>query len=120
VPPLTVYKPCRHNSPHTYSIPGAPNGEYVVRIHWIDQVTSAGLRQIDYDIEGVRVQENWDVYAEAGGQFVAIDKEFNVTVSDGDGMQIVVSAASGDAFESAIEITQVCQCSRLRPSLQQP
>jgi len=105
VPPLDVYKKCRHNSPHTYSIPSVPDGTYVVRIHWIDQVTSAGLRQIDYDIEGISVLEDWDIYAEAGGQFVAIDKEFEVTVSDGNGMQIVSSANSGDAFESAIEIT---------------
>ncbi len=104
VPPFAVYQKCRHQSPHTYSFPSVPNGEYKVRIHWTDQVTSSGLRQIDYDIEGVRVLEDWDIYAEAGGQFVAIDNEFTVTVSDGNGMQIVSSAASGDAFESAIEI----------------
>ena len=105
VPPLNVYKTCRHESPHTYDISQVPDGAYVVRIHWTDQATEAGLREIDYDIEGIRVQEDWDIYAEAGGTFIAIDKEYMVTVSDGDGMQIVVSAASGDAFESAIEIT---------------
>jgi len=105
IPPLEVYKACRHQSPHTYSFPSVPNGDYIVRIHWIDQVTSAGLREIDYDIEGVRVEEDWDVYAEAGGTFVAIDKEYEVTVSDGNGLQITSSADSGDAFESAIEIT---------------
>lgn len=107
VPPLDVYKACRHQSPHTYSFAQVPDGDYVVRIHWIDQVTSSGLREIDYDIEGVRVLEDWDIYAEAGGQYVAIDKEFFVSVSDGNGMQIVSSAASGDAFESAIEITSL-------------
>jgi len=107
VPPLDVYKKCRHTSPHTYSIPSVPDGYYVVRIHWTDQAVSAGLRDIDYDIEGVRVLEDWDIYAEAGGTFIAIDKEFEVTVSDGNGMQIVSSAATGDAFESAIEITSV-------------
>jgi hypothetical protein len=105
IPPLEVYKACRHQSPHTYDFPSLSNGDYIVRIHWIDQATSAGLREIDYDIEGVRVEEDWDVYAEAGGTFVAIDKEYEVTVSDGNGLQIISSADSGDAFESAIEIT---------------
>ncbi|MCD4753294.1 MAG: sortase, partial [Anaerolineaceae bacterium] len=106
IPPLDVYKACRHQSPHTYNFSSVPDGDYLVRIHWIDQVTEAGLRDIDYDIEGIRVEEDWDVYAEAGGTFVAIDKVYEVTVSDGNGMQITSSAASGDAFESAIEIIE--------------
>jgi len=106
VPPFDVYKTCRHLSPHTYNIPQVPNGDYIVRIHWVDQYGPAGTRQIDYDIEGVRVQDNWDIVAEAGGINIAIDKEYMVTVSDGDGMQIVSSMGTGnDAFESAIEIT---------------
>ena len=104
IPPLDVYKTVRHTSPHTYDFSEVPDGDYLVRIHWTDQATSAGGRQIDYDIEGVRVEEDWDIFAEAGGTFIAIDKVYEVTVSDGNGMQITSSAASGDAFESAIEI----------------
>jgi len=103
VPPLAVYNLVRHQSPHTYSIPEVTEGNYVVRIHWTDKF--GGDRQIDYDIEGVRVEDDWDIVAEAGGTAIAIDKEYIVTVSDGNGMQIVSSADSGDAFESAIEIT---------------
>ncbi|MEW6027456.1 MAG: LamG-like jellyroll fold domain-containing protein [Planctomycetota bacterium] len=106
VPPLAVYNKVRHQSPHTYTIPQVPNGNYIVRIHWVDKFGPPTVRDIDYDIEGVRVQEDWDIVAEAGGTGIAIDKEYNVTVSDGDGMTIVSSAASpSDAFESAIEIT---------------
>ncbi len=107
VPPLDVYKAVRHGD-HSYSIPQVPNGEYLVRIHWIDQYGPIGARRIDYDIEGVRVEEDWDIVAEAGDTRIAIDKEYVVTVSDSDGMQFVVSKGDGnDAFQSAIEITSL-------------
>ena len=102
VPPLAVLNTVRHYD-HTFDISSVPDGIYTVRIIWTDKFDHD--RQMDYDIEGVRVLEDWNIVAAAGGTDIAVEREFEVTVSDGNGMQIEAFKGSGnDVFESAIEI----------------
>jgi hypothetical protein len=100
--PAELYRTVRHQD-HSYSFPQVPNGEYVVRIHFNDESTNG--RAMDYTIEGVKVLDGFSITAEAGGTSKALVKEFGVTVSDGNGLQIVAAKDAGnDAFEAGIEI----------------
>ena len=102
IPPLAVLNAVRHQN-HSFDISTVPDGNYIVRIIWTDAYVS--LRAMDYEIEGVLVLEDWNITDEAGGTDIAVEREFLVTVSDGNGMQIDTYQGSGnDVFESAIEI----------------
>jgi hypothetical protein len=66
-----------------YSIPVA-NGNYTVLLKFSeDYFTAAGQRQFDVAINNEQVLTNFDIYAAAGGQYKAIDKQFNVTATNG-------------------------------------
>ncbi len=102
--PNTVYQTVRHQD-HTYSFPASavPNGSYTVRLHFTDSYD--GDRRMDYTIEGVKVLDDFNITDAAGGTNKAIVREFEVSVADGNGMQIVCSKDQGnDVFEAAIEI----------------
>jgi chitodextrinase len=62
-----------------------PNGTYQVRLHFSENYTGAmavGARVFDVDIEGVRVFNDVDAFAEAGAR-TALIKTANVMVNDG-------------------------------------
>jgi len=99
--PSDVYQTCIHLD-HSYSIL-VPAGEYIVRIHFFDNVGGTG-RAMDYTIEGTKVLDDFSIVAAAGGGGKVLIREFNVTV-DGDGLQIVAEKDQGnDAFETGIEV----------------
>ncbi|MFP4056632.1 MAG: malectin domain-containing carbohydrate-binding protein [Candidatus Brocadiia bacterium] len=70
-----------------YRIP-VPDGAYVVRLHFAETyegITAPGERVFSVSIEGEAVLEDFDVYRAAGNQrFVAVVKEFEVQVDDGE------------------------------------
>lgn len=102
--PLAVYQTVRHND-HSYSFPASavPNGTYTVRIHFID--FHEADRKMNYSIEGESVLTNFNVTEAAGGTGKAVVREFQVQVTDGNGMQIQATKGSGnDVFEAGIEI----------------
>lgn len=99
--PHDVYKSVRHQSPHAYQI-GLPDGDYLLRLHFADAYTD---RAMDYFAEGVHILDDLDVVTEAGGTNRALVKEFGITVTGGDGLQIEASS-DGDVFECGIEILQ--------------
>lgn len=104
--PNEVYQTCRHQAP-TYNIPASvvPNGTYTVRLHFSDGRGSLGDRAMDIVIEGQTVLTGFDIVADAGGQNIAVVKEYTVTVSDGDGLTIAIQEGSGnDAFVNGIEV----------------
>lgn len=100
--PMEVYKSVRHTSPHGYSIP-MPDGDYILRLHFADAYTD---RSMDYSVEGIVVLSAFDITTEAGGVNIALVKEFLITVTGGDGLQINATSTS-DVFESGIEIVAV-------------
>jgi hypothetical protein len=100
--PADVYKSVRHGD-HSYTIAVA-DGSYIVRIHFIEPKAGAN-RKMNYAIEGNNVLTDFNVETAAGGIYRAIAKQFNVTVSDGNGMQIAATKGFGDnVFEAGIEI----------------
>ncbi|MCZ6653934.1 MAG: malectin domain-containing carbohydrate-binding protein, partial [Planctomycetota bacterium] len=64
------------------------NGNYKVKLKFAELwFTQAGERVFDVAINGVPVLTNFDVVAEAGGAFIAVDRQFPVSVS---GHEIVI------------------------------
>jgi hypothetical protein len=106
--PPEVYRTLRHaagDTGFTFSVPSltVPNGQYTVKLHFYDEYNEAE-RSMDVTIEGVKVLDDFNI-AEEAGSGRALVKEFVVTVSDGDGLQIVGDKDTGnDVFWSAFEI----------------
>jgi len=101
--PNEVYQTVRHQN-HSYSFPDISDGSYLVRIHFTD-ATPGTDRAMDYEIEGELVLDNFNIVSAAGGSSKVIIREFPVTVSDGNGLQIQCRKDQGnDVFEAAIEI----------------
>jgi fibronectin type 3 domain-containing protein len=81
--PLSVYQTNRFG-PMTYTIPGfAAGGKYVVELHFAETFwTAPGQRQFNVLINGVEVLKNYDIYASAGGEFIATVQSFFVTADN--------------------------------------
>jgi hypothetical protein len=98
--PLEVYKTVHHED-HSYNI-AVPDGAYTVRIHFVN---NADGRKMNYAIEGRSVLSSYGITEDAGALKVAYVKEFEVTVGDGNGLQIEATGAEGsDVFEAGVEI----------------
>jgi len=60
------------------------NGPYTVRLHFAENyapINGPGLRVFDVDVEGVALNKI-DIYAETGGQYIALVKTVTVSVTD--------------------------------------
>lgn len=99
----TLYQTERSADPPTfdYTIP-VDNGQYEVTLHFADIYYGAtgggiggiGKRVFDVTIEGVLVLDNYDIYAEVGGQTVTT-KTYTVTVGDSS-LDLYFSALTAD------------------------
>lgn len=100
--PADLYKTVRHQN-HAYTFPDIADGTYTVRLHFMDQ--PGGGRAMDYTIEGVTVLDDFSIEDAAGGTCKAVVRDFEVQVTDGNGLQIVCDKDAGnDVFEAGIEI----------------
>jgi beta-lactam-binding protein with PASTA domain len=83
-----------------------PNGTYEVNLHFAEiayGVAYDGGRVFDVTIEGALVEDNLDIFAQAGGAFTALIKTHTVTVTDGQ-INIGFGHVVEDPKLSAIEI----------------
>ncbi|HRQ44901.1 MAG TPA: GH116 family glycosyl hydrolase [Candidatus Goldiibacteriota bacterium] len=94
-----------------YTFNNIPFGTYDITLKFAETYSGAysvGARVFDVFIEGTRVLDNLDIYAEAGAS-TALDKVFNaVQVSDGV-LNISFSASVDNANITAIEVVLVSQ-----------
>lgn len=89
-----------------FQIPVA-NQQYQVRLYFSENSkTGVGQRVFDVNLEGTPILQNFDIYAQAGGMYKAIYRDFYTSVSDGN---ITLDFIRGveNAKVSAIEITPV-------------
>ena len=94
--PQAVYQTNRYGT-FTYTIPGVTaNASYIVDLHFAETYwTAPGLRLFNVLINGKQVLKNYDVFASAGGEFIATVQSF-VATADATGtitIQFVPGAA---------------------------
>lgn len=91
----------------TYAVPAVPGRAYTIRLHFAETTfDAAGARKFSVDINGKRVLTDFDVFAEAGGKFKAVVRDFPAIRPDAKG-QIVIAFVNGSADQpkiSGIEI----------------
>ena len=98
-----LYQTCRYgNFSYTFSV---PNGSYAVTLKFAEiSRYAAGMRVFNVAINGSPVLSNFDIFAQAGGANIALDKSFTVNASNG---SITVQFSNGTAdlpLVSAIDI----------------
>jgi len=98
-----LYQTCRYGS-FTYTVP-VSNGSYTVTLKFAEpSLSGVGARQFNVTINGSPVLSNFDIFAQAGGMYVAVDRSFPVTVTNG---QIVVQFTNGAANLAMVNAIQV-------------
>jgi hypothetical protein len=96
VPPQSVLQTNRHGQ-MTYRLGGFTAGSsHSVTLYFVEHFFSApGKRLFDVIINGNRVLSGFDVFADAGGQFIAVKHTFTTTASSSG--QVVVQFVAGAA-----------------------
>jgi len=102
--PVAVYQTQRTGK-FDYSLRDVPNGKYTVRLHFVEPTyTKKGCRAFDVYAENKQVVKALDVFAAAGGRMKALVKEVQVSVTDGNGLQLSFRPTKVDAIVCGIEI----------------
>ena len=111
-PPQAVYQTHVCSNPETgepieYDLPIA-DGDYQLRLHFVDDIATVGTRLFDIFVNGVLVADDFDVAAEADGvPLRAVAETFQVQVADGEGLSLVLVSDNDEfAILSGIEITR--------------
>ena len=98
-----IYQSEKSGKTFSYNFP-IDNGEYIVILKFAELYWSgAGSRIFNCSIENVPVLTNFDIAAEAGGKYKALDKTFQTTVSDGI-LNIAFTTVTDNAKISGISI----------------
>ncbi|WP_158942838.1 malectin domain-containing carbohydrate-binding protein [Granulicella sp. S190] len=104
--PQTIYQTAR-SGVFTYTISSlTPGATYPVKLHFAEiQDTAAGQREFNVALNGVQVLSNFDIFAAAGGEFMAVERAFTTTASSGGTIAIQFgSGAAGSPLVSGVEI----------------
>lgn len=91
----------------TYSFPIEAGTQVQVDLHFLelfDGVTAAGERVFDVLIEGQVVLNDFDQFAEAGGELIAITRTFNATVGQDGSLDIVFDHVTENPAVKGIEV----------------
>jgi len=82
IPPQTVLQTNRHGA-MTYTIGGFTAGSsHTVTLYFEEHYwTAAAKRKFNVSINGTSELSNFDIFATAGGQFIAIQRSFTVTAN---------------------------------------
>jgi hypothetical protein len=101
-----LYQTERYNG-FTYTFPGLPVGAaYVVTLKFSeDYWTAAGKRIFNVILNGTTVLSNFDIFADAGGEYIADDKTFNTTVNSAG--QIVIQFQNGSADYAKVDAIEL-------------
>jgi fibronectin type 3 domain-containing protein len=94
IPPPAVLQSNRHGQ-MTYRMGGFTAGSTrTVSLYFVEHFwTAAGKREFDVIINGNKVLEEYDIFADAGGQYIAVKKTFTTTANPSG--QVVVQFVTG-------------------------
>ena len=100
-----IYQSCRYGN-FFYPIP-LPNGKYTVTLKFAEiSRTGAGQRVFNVQINGTPVLTNFDIIASVGAPYIALDKTFPVTVSNGVLVLGFTQGSSDVPLINAIEVAR--------------
>jgi formylglycine-generating enzyme required for sulfatase activity len=104
--PQKVYQTCRSGPFLPYNFRDVPDGRYLVYLRFCELVySSPNTRMMRLNIEGFDMGWLVDVFFLAGGKNNPMTQQFNVKVSDGNGLQIQFTGVYGaKAIINGIEI----------------
>jgi beta-glucanase (GH16 family) len=96
--PQSVYRTERW-APFTYTIPHlTPGASFTVRLHFAETAFSgAGQRAFNVAINGTTVLSNYDIFADAGAEFKATEKQFTVTADSSGTITVAFTAGTNGA-----------------------
>jgi beta-glucanase (GH16 family) len=96
--PQSVYRTERW-APMTYTIPNlTPGASFTVRLHFAETAfTAAGQRAFNVAINGTQVLSNYDIFADAGAEFKATEKDFTATADSSGTITIAFTAGTNGA-----------------------
>lgn len=104
--PESIYKSERWG-PCVYTIPVASGRSYTVRLHFAETTfDKPGQRKFNVAINGKRVLTDYDICADAGGEFKAVVKEYRNIAPDSRG-HISIALTNGAADQPKISGIQV-------------
>jgi uncharacterized repeat protein (TIGR02543 family) len=103
--PAAVYQSERYGN-STYTFPNLTVGaQYTVRLHFAELYqTATGKRKFNVAINSTTVLSNFDIYATAGGNYRAIEREFIATANSSGQIVIVFTTVTDNATIEGIEI----------------
>jgi hypothetical protein len=106
--PQSVYQHNRYGN-FTYTIPGLTAGDnYSVRLDFAEEYwTAAGDRLFNVLINGTQVLTNFDIFATAGGEYIAVAESFTATASSTGTITIQFVTVKDNAQVNGIEIQPV-------------
>ncbi|HEY6790564.1 MAG TPA: putative Ig domain-containing protein, partial [Trebonia sp.] len=103
--PQAVYQSNRYGN-FTYTVPGLTAGaSYTVRLHFAEEYwTTAGSRTFNVLINGTQVLTNFDIFATAGGEYIAVVEPFTATASSAGAVTIQFVTVKDNAQVNGIEV----------------
>jgi len=115
--PQSVYQHQRFGN-FIYTLPGlAPGTSYLVRLHFDEFYwPAAGRRVFNVSINGTQVLTNFDVFAAAGGQDIAIVEQFAATANPQGQIVIQFSTITDNAEVNGIEVVSATAANTPPPS----
>jgi hypothetical protein len=103
--PQSVYQHNRYGN-FTYTVPGLTAGaSYNVRLDFAEEYwTTAGSREFNVLINGTQVLTDFDIFATAGGEYIAVDESFTATASSAGAITLQFVTVKDNAQVNGIEI----------------
>ena len=105
IPPQAALKSNRYGN-CTYVVPGlTPSGSYSVTLYFAEEYWStAGSRVFNVTIDGAQVLTNFDIVAQAGTNYKAVQQTFTTTADASGQVTITLSTVRDNAMVNAIVI----------------
>jgi len=103
--PQSVYQTNRYGN-FTYTIPGFTAGDtYTIRLHFAEEYwTTAGSRIFNVLIDGTQVLTDFDIFATAGGEYIAVVEQFSEVAPSNGTFTIQFVSVKDNAQINGIEI----------------
>jgi hypothetical protein len=104
--PQGVYQTNRNGTRLTAVITNlTPLAAYTVRLHFAELFwNAAGKRAFNASINGVSVLTTFDIFAAAGGKYIAVVKQFSTSADASGKITLVLAATTNNALISGVEI----------------